>query len=147
MASLEWLTVFTAFIAFASLFLSIYQIHNHTAQSRIESLLHIFEINRQRMILGFDSPDLFEILNDAEDADPNREQRFLQLWLNQFAVIHLFHARGLFERELMMSLEHDMRDFLNQANMRRNWERHAAFYPKTFQTYVKSVIKDQDSVS
>lgn len=129
-------------ISFVSIFLVVFQLHNHTEQRKLESLLQIKDINRQLLALGFANPELFEILHDSKEVDPVLERRYLQLWFNQMALIHAIHRRGLFPDELRESLERDMRDFLKLENMRTHWRRYGNFYPTSFQQFVDGLMQE-----
>ena len=89
MWSAEVLSAASVLVSFASLFLVLLQVQQTTNQRKLESLVKIYDLNHQLLALGFDKPELFEILQDAPEADPVWERHYLQLWLNQIAVVHL----------------------------------------------------------
>ena len=58
-----------------------------TRQREADSLVKIYDTNRELVSLGFPYPELFGVLKDAETANPEFEQHYLQMWLNHFAMI------------------------------------------------------------
>lgn len=141
MTGFDYPTAVALVFSFISIFLVIFQLHGHTEQRKIESLIQVYDINRQLLMLGFSTPELFDILQGSQNTDPVWERRYLQLWLNQMALINAIQDRGLFSAEQRESLERDMRDFLALDNMRRHWQSYRGYYPASFQTYVDSLIK------
>ena len=139
MPSPEVLSAFSTLISFASILLVVLQLRGHLRQRKVESLIHVYDITRELISLGFDHPELFDILADNGDADPVRERRYLQLWLNQSALIFMIHRHGLFERELEASLSRELREFMGQENMRVHWRRQRLYYPKSFRRFVDGV--------
>jgi len=133
--------LFSAFISFAGLMLVAVQLHQATRQRESESLVKLTDINRELLTLGFSHPELFAILEDAADADPVSERRYLQLWLNQLSLIHLYLKRSVVDTELRQSLERSLADFMTLKNMRRQWQRDRATYPDSFQRLVDGIIE------
>lgn len=140
MGSFDYVASVSVVLSFVSIFLVIFQLHNNTEQRKIESLIQIYDINRQLLSLAFSTPELFDVLHNGPNADPIRERHYLQLWFNQFALIHAIHRRGLFQTDLRESMERDMRDFLAQENMQRHWRLYRNFYPSSFQDFVDNLI-------
>ena len=130
MPSSEVLAAFSTLISFISILLVVLQLRGHLRQRRLESLIRIYDINRELLSLGFDHPELFEILSDVDRVDPVRERRYLQLWLNQLALIFATHRHGLLDRELEASLSRELREFMSQQNMRMHWKSQRALLPE-----------------
>lgn len=141
MPSPEILSAFSTLISFVSLFLVVVQLRDHNRQRKLESEIHIYDVNRELLKLGFDKPELFEILEDAQDADPVRVRRYLQLWLNQLALIYSMHQHGYFKNELEDSLVREVREFMKLKNMQRHWQKQRNFYPAPFRRFVDGVIQ------
>jgi len=139
----DYLQSLSILIAFASIFFVIIQLRDSTEQQKLNSRVELYKINRELLGLGFSNPELFEVLDDAENVDPKLERRYLQLWLNHFAFIHAASCRGLFPSDLRKSLERDMREFLSHRNMRRHWTNYGSFYPVEFQSYVKTILPQE----
>lgn len=139
--------VISIFISFGSLILVLLQWHGHIKQRRLESMIHIYDVNRQLITQGFDQPELFKILEDEPDTDPAMTRRYLQLWLNQLALIHRIHTQGLFNREVQSSLVRDMKDFMAMSNMRRHWRQYGKYYPVSFRYFVNNVIQEIETDS
>jgi hypothetical protein len=136
----HFVSVFSAVIAFAGLLLVAVQMRSATRQRESESLVKIYDINRELLTLGFSYPELFAILQDAENADPASEQHYLQLWLNQLSLIHLYLGRTVSDNELQEFLESEIADFMALKNMQHHWEKHGASYPASFQKLVGEIM-------
>jgi len=132
-------------ISFAGFLLVILQLRRNTSQRELDSLMKVYDINRQLITLGFSHPELFDIMADKDNADPVRERRYLQLWLNQFSLVFSYMNDSIFKRELKDSLTRDVSEFLTMENMRRHWRHHGAFYPAPFQTFVNDIIKKNEA--
>ncbi len=140
--SLEnWVSVFEAVGIWIGSALVILQMRDSAKQRQAESLVEIYDINRQLLSLGFEHPKLFRVLEDAKDTDPVSQRRYLQLWLNQFALIHFYLKNSGFDIEQKESLVRDLSDFFTQENMQRHWKEHGSFYPESFQELVNGIIK------
>ena len=135
-----WVSLFSAAISFVGLLLVAVQIRDGTRQRESDSLVKIYDINRELLSLGFSHPQLFAILNDASHADPVWERRYLQMWLNQLSLIHTYVKRAAIRGELKDSLEQNVRDFMTMKNMRRQWHEHGTSYPASFQKLVNDLI-------
>ena len=129
----NWISLISALIAFAGLGFVALQLRDSNHQREIESIIEIYDINRELVSLGFEHPELFAILRDAKTADPVWERRYLQLWLNQMSLIHLCLRHSVFNQELRESLECDLDGFMSMKNMQRHWQKFARFYPVSFQ--------------
>jgi len=134
-------SVSSAAISFLGLLLVVFPLREGNKQQELTSLVEIYDINRELITLGFSYPPLFEILNDARGSDPTWERRYLQLWLNQFALIHSYLRRSVFDAELKASLERELVDFMGMENMQRHWQEHGSFFPASFQKLVNDCIK------
>lgn len=140
----HWVPLFSTTISFAGLLIVIHQLRTNNKQRELGSLVHVFDINRQLLSLGFSYPKLFDILADAPQADQTLERRYLQLWLNQFALIHSYMEKAVFKRELKDSLTREVAEFFTMENMQRHWRHHGAFYPASFQEFVGEVLKKNE---
>jgi hypothetical protein len=86
-------------------------------------------------------PNLFRILEDAEDINPTLERRYLQLWLNQLALIQSFRESDGFRNDVEASFNVD-RDMVTMSNMRRQWQRFGKYYPASFQRTVNDILDE-----
>ena len=132
-------------ISLTSLALVLFQLREQLAQRRLESEIRIYDVNRELIALGFARPELFDILRDAPDVDPETERRYLQLWINQLSLIHSTHRRGGLSRELESALVRSARDFMTLANMRRHWRLQRPFHPAPFREFVDEVVRGIES--
>lgn len=137
----HFVALFSAAISFAGLWLVVLQLRDSNRQKESESLVELYDINRQLLSLGFSHPQLFEILEDTKNADPLWERRYLQMWLNQLSLSHAFLQRSVWQPELKESLERNLADFLTLRNMQRHWRHYGPFYPASFQKCVNDLLK------
>lgn len=143
MDGFDYVATVSVSLSFLSLMLVVFQLQELTEQRKLESLMRLYDINRQLLTLGFSQPELFDILHDRPGADPMLERHYLQLWLNQVVLIFYIQKRGFFAPDLRVSWEADARDLLKQANLQRHWRLCRQFYPTSFQTYVDSLTGSQ----
>lgn len=141
----QTVALFSALISFAGWLLVIVQLRDNTDQRRLESLLQVYGVNREIITLGFAHPELFQVLH-GKKADPLVEIHYLQLWLNQMALIHDFNQRRFLSAEMLEGVERDIRDFMTQENMRQHWKNHRQFYPESFQAYVDRIAEGKAGV-
>ena len=134
-------SLFSATLSFVGLMLVVYQLRASTKQRESDSIVKIYDINRQLLTLGFSHPQLFDILTDAPNADPMWERRYLQLWLNQLSLILTFLNSSVQSTELKACLRQNLTEFFSYENMRRHWKDNAVFYPESFQTLVNEIVK------
>ncbi len=135
---------FSNAVSLAGLLIVIWQLRLNYRQRQVQSIVQIYDVNRQLLTLGFSHPELFKIMADDENADPVLERRYLQLWLNQFAQIHSYMYESISKRELRDSLTRDIAEFFTMENMRRHWRHHGSFYPESFQKFVNDIIKKNE---
>lgn len=138
----QCVSIISALIALAGLLFVAKQLRDANGQTKLGSQIKLLDINRDLISLGFSDPQLFTILSDAKNADPMMERRYLQLWLNQLALIHSFRVNKIFEKEVQESFERDLRDFMSMSNMRRHWRKFEKYYPASFQAYVNTIIAE-----
>lgn len=136
-----YVSLFSTLISFAGWLLVVAQLRQGNDQRRLESLLHIKEINRAILTLGFDKPELFQVLH-GKKTDSIQAVHYLQLWFNQFEMIHSFHEQGMFSHDLMESLKRDIRDFLSQGNVEAHWQKKREFYSTSFQAFIDSLASE-----
>jgi hypothetical protein len=141
----QGIAVFSAAISFVGLAIVILQLREGNAQRKLESQIHLYDINRKLISLGFSHPQLFEVLKDAAGVDLVIERRYLQLWFNQLSLIHSFEGNGVFQREVQESFDVDLRDMLTMANMRRHWQTFGKYYPDSFQEAVNDILNEPRS--
>ena len=131
-------------ISFIGLVFVAVQLREGNRQRESESIVKLYDINRQLLSLAFDHPKLFPILDDAKDADPVWEKHYLQLWFNQLSLVHFYLKRSVVGKEFRESLVRDLGDFMVQKNMQRHWHKYAKAYPDSFQELVNGIIKKNE---
>jgi hypothetical protein len=144
MSSDHWVSVFSTVISFAGLLLVALQIRDSTKQRESDSLVELYDINRQLLSLGFSHPVLLQILEDKKTTDPLMEKRYLQLWLNQLSLSFAYLQRSVAQPELRESLERNLVDFMTMENMRRQWQQYGSFYPASFQKSVNEILEKME---
>jgi hypothetical protein len=129
-------------LTFVGLLFVTWQIREANKQSKLESQIRLYDINRELISLGFSKPELFEVLKDESKADPTLERWYLQLWLNQLSLFHSLKSAGVLESDYQESVEHDMRDMFGMPNMRRHWQTYGKYYPASFQESVNNILHE-----
>jgi hypothetical protein len=135
----QYVSIFSASISFIGLALVVVQLRANTRQRETESVVKIYDINRQLITLGFSHPQLFDVL-DGKPADPVWERCYLQLWLNHLSLIHAFLRRSVLEAELKEWLETEVAGFIAQPNMQQHWQQKRCYYPASFQLFVDGLV-------
>lgn len=114
-----------------------------TVQRELDSLVRLYDSNRQLISLGFEHPELFAVMADDDTVDPVLRERFLQLWMNHLNLLHLFIKNSAFAPELRDSESHALAEFVTHKNMRAHWQQNRAVYPPSFQKRVDAIIQSQ----
>jgi hypothetical protein len=139
-AMFEWKVTLDTLVAFAGFVIVAWQLWKANKQSKLDSQIRMHDINRELISMGFDKPELFEVLKDTNRADPELEQRYLQLWLNQLSMFYSLKTAGEMQRDFEDSCDRDLRDMFGKANMRRHWDKFGKFYPASFQKAIDAII-------
>ena len=132
---------FAAITSFASVWLFIKQMREGAKERKLQSQIRLYDINRELISLGFSHPKLFGILTEQPDTDPI-ERRYLQLWLNQLALVHSIKLQGAFEPDVQESFETDFRDIMAMKKMQHHWQKFGKYYPASFQKFVNQTIHE-----
>ena len=138
----QWVAIFSAGVSFAGLLFVAVQLRDGNRQRKLETQIHLYEINRELISLGFENPELFEVLKGRECVDPTIERRYLQLWLNLLSLIFTFQETGGFQRDYQECCDHDVRDMIRMPNMRRHWHQYGKYYPASFRNWVREILHD-----
>ena len=129
-------------LLFVSVLIVAWQMREATKQSKLDSQIRLQDVNRELISLGFSRPELFEVLKDGKNVDPNAELYYLQLWLNQFCMFDALSRSDNLKPDVRESLEIDFRDMMGMENMRRHWRKFGKFYPASFQTLVNNILNE-----
>jgi hypothetical protein len=129
-------------LTFAGLLFVAWQIRDANKQSKLESQIRLYDVNRELISMGFSKPELFEVLKDEKKVDPTLERRYLQLWLNQLSLIFSLKAAGALQKDYQESCERDLRDMFELASMRRHWRAFGKYYPASFQKAVDDILDE-----
>ncbi len=137
----HWIALISSSISFVGLMFVAVQLRDANRQRETESMVKLYDINRELLSLGFSHPQLLEVLEDKKIADALLEKRYLQLWLNQLSLSHTFLQRSVFKIELQDELHRNLIDFIGMKNMQRHWQQYGSFYPTSFQERVGEILE------
>ena len=134
----------SASMSFIGLIFVAVQLRSSNRQRELESIVKLYDINRQLITLGFSHPALLEVLEDKEITHSLSAKRYLQLWPNQLSLSHSFLKRSVAEPELQDELRRNLVDFMGMKNMQKHWQHYGSFYPTSFQVYVNDILKKDE---
>jgi hypothetical protein len=117
------------------------QLRHGNRQRHFDALIKLLDNNRELISLGFTHPQLFSTLAPDSKTERLPEQFYLQLWLNQFSLLHAYIKEAVVTGESRENLEVDMNDFLSAPKMRRYWHRFGKYYPTSFRERVDEILK------
>jgi len=137
----EYIAVISTVISLTSLAVVVIELRHNRGQSKTSALIQIYDINRQLLSLGFSNPELFKIIGSGSESEEEYGRRYLQLWLNQMALIHHLNQRGLFTEPQWNSLRADIDYFLTIPKMREHWKAYRRYYPGDFQIFLDQTVK------
>lgn len=126
-------------VSLVSLFIVFWELRAGRQQKRATALIQVYDINRQLMSLGFDKPSLFKAIGSSSGED-EIHRRYLQLWLNQIALIIELKEQNLFSPAQWKSLETDIGYFVEKPKFRKSWPEFRRFYPDHFQSLIDTKI-------
>jgi hypothetical protein len=138
------IALLSSVIAFVGLIFVALQLRDSTRQRRSDSLVKILDINRELIALGFAHPTLFAILAGKDNTDPLWTQRYLQLWLNQFSLVHSYLEHSMLGGEVRDNLLRDISEFMLNDNVRKHWHTFGHLYPASFQAYINGILKKDE---
>ena len=141
---LELKVTLDSLLTFAGLVFVAWQMRDANKQSKLESQIRLYDINRELISLGFSKPELFEVLKDEKKADPTMERWYLQLWLNQLSLFNSLKTAGVLQKDYQESVEHDLLDMFGMSNMRRHWQEFEQFYPASFRRSVNDILHEAE---
>ena len=129
----------SAFFTLVTAVFVLIQVRLFRRQLKFEVLLQIKTINRELLLLGFDRPELFDVIN-GEGQGTEAEKRYLQLWLNQIDLIYHAKCSRLLTPEYISALERDIADFFKIDRARQLWREVRHYYPPGLQHYLDRVV-------
>jgi hypothetical protein len=138
----EWKLSLDTLVAFAGFLVVAWQLWKANRQSKLDSEIRMLDSNRELIALGFDKPELFKVLKDTGEADSEMEQRYLQLWLNQFSMFYSLKSAGEMQRDFEEACQRDIHDMFQKKNMRRHWGIFGKFHPASFQNWIEAIIHE-----
>ena len=117
----QWILAVQDVITFLGFVVVIIQLRDSNRQTKLESQIRLYDINRELIAMGFSKPELFEILKGTTEADSTTEQHYLQQWLNLLCLVDSFKRNKVFEKDVQESFEADLHDMMTMKNLRRHW--------------------------
>ena len=129
-------------LTFAGLLFVAWQMRETNKQSKLESQIRLYDINRDLISLGFSKPELFKILQDEKGVDATLQRRYLQVWLNQLCLVDTFKRSGEFTKDVGESFDTDLRDMMLLENMRHHWQAYGKYYPASFQESINDILHE-----
>ena len=137
----EIIAVTSTAVSLASLLIVFWELRAGRKQKKATALIQVYDINRQLMSMGFDKPALFAAIG-SDTREDEIQRRYLQLWLNQIALIVELRNQRLFSSAQWESLETDIAYFVENPRFRRDWPKFRRFYPRHFQAFLDAKIAD-----
>ena len=137
----HFVPLLSALVGVAGFFYVARQFRISQRQRESESLVKLYDINRELLSLAISHPVLLEILEDRECSNSLLKKRYLQMWLNQLSITFEFLQRTVIDSELKQSLLLNIEDFFSANNLREHWREYGLFYPLSFQIHVNHILK------
>jgi hypothetical protein len=109
-------------------------------QRESDSLVKLYDINRELACFAIAHPPLLKVLEDENIPNHLAQKRYLQMWLNQLSLSHSFLKNSVVQPELQEELRRNLADFMTMENMRGHWQCYGSFYPTSFQKYVNDIL-------
>lgn len=142
MEILEWIAVVSAAVSLVSLAIVIIELRLGRKQSKTAALIRIYDINRELLAMGLEKPELLQAIGDESSGEEALERRYLQLWINQIALIHSMKERGLFDADQWDSLSRDISYFTENPKVRLMWPNIRRFYTSSFQRFMETKFSE-----
>src|ERR1700744_4880731 len=119
----QWIAASQSVISLLGFAVVIIQLRDSNRQTKLETQIRLYDINRELIAMGFSKPELFRVLKDEDGVDPATEQHYLQLWLNHLCLVDAFKRSGTFQKDVQESFEADLHDMMTMKNLRRHWRK------------------------
>ena len=118
-----------------SLAVVFWELRQGRKQNRTGALIQIYDINRQLLGMGFDRPEFFQAIGGSA-GEEETVRRYLQLWLNQIALIVHLHDQGLLTRSQWHSLQVDIECLFEKSELKNLWSEFRPFYPEPLRSFL-----------
>ncbi len=126
-------------MSLVSLAVVFWELRQGRKQSRTSALIQIYDINRQLLGMGFDRPEFFCVIGGTS-GEEETVRRYLQLWLNQIALIVHLNEQGLLTRSQWHSLEVDIECLFETSELKNLWSELRPFYPEPLSSFLDDKV-------
>jgi hypothetical protein len=89
--------------------------------------------------MGFDRPEFFCAIGGTS-GEGETVRRYLQLWLNQIALIVHLNDQGLLTRSQWHSLEVDIECLFETSELKNLWSDFRPFYPEPLRSFLDGKV-------
>jgi hypothetical protein len=134
----EWIATTLSLVSLTVVF---WELRQGRKQNRTSALIQIYDINRQLLGMGFDRPEFFRAIGGGAGEDES-VRRYLQLWLNQIALIVHLHEQNLLTRSQWMSLETDIESLFENSELKNLWPDFRPYYPEPLRSFLDRKVAD-----
>lgn len=125
----------SAVVSVVSLLTVFVELRSGRLQRKAESLIQVYDANRELLTLGFDKPELFDVIGTGDYG-----HRYLQLWVNHIALIVELRRQNLFSPTQWKALDNDIGYFVENPKFRLIWPEIRMFYPRPLQKILDAKI-------
>ncbi|MFT6238007.1 MAG: hypothetical protein ACJAQT_000076 [Akkermansiaceae bacterium] len=132
----EWIATTMSLVSLAVVF---WELRQGRKQNRTGALIQIYDINRQLLGMGFDRPEFFCAIGGTS-GEGETVRRYLQLWLNQIALIVHLNDQGLLTRSQWHSLEVDIECLFETSELKNLWSDFRPFYPEPLRSFLDGKV-------
>ncbi len=129
----------------ANLRLSRLQLKELRRQRTLDLNAKINDVNRDLLSKALDDVDLESCLQGKFIENPEKQARYIQMWLNQALLMWIGRDSGLIQDDSWYSLERDIRRFVNLEPVKEHWQKVAPFYPPKFANFVNGLAHDLET--
>ena len=140
----QWVSVFGTVIGFCGLLFVGLQFRQGNRQRESDSMVKLYDINRELLTLSFHFPQLLDLLEDKDIPDRRMQKRYLQMLLNQMEQFFSFSRNAMRDKELKESVERNLVDFLSMRTMQEHWKESGSFYTASFQRHVNAILNKKE---
>ena len=126
-------------MSLVSLAVVFWELRQGRKQNRTGALIQIYDINRQLLGMGFDRPEFFCAIGGTS-GEGEMVRRYLQLWLNQIALIVHLNDQGLLTRSQWHSLEVDIECLFETSELKNLWSDFRPFYPEPLRSFLDGKV-------
>lgn len=129
-----FISAFALLVSLISTSVLFFLMRTTSRQTSLDAYCRINDINRTLITIGFEDRELLDLLDGHQINDHQKAQRYLQLWLNQIAIIHASRKLCLIDNNLWNSMFCDASEFFELPIMRDHWSQVRQYYDPELQS-------------